>query len=358
MHELIENRPLAFGFIEDGNLHSLIHWPFTNEFSVFQQVGKSLVDFMRFDKQYIRLALDLLLTRYLDAKAYKDDWAFVAMVLWQTAMDHGMIGKNNYITVYMLSFIHLLLEGEVDPRILVDEDAEHITEYIHHLEMPDSDALSILAKRDVVFMYMLCIEDRQKDVEKTLSMILEKRESDGMTPIQRYYDLEQNNEEFAEHWHSAFITQLGQKAEGYEIQQFTVLEDIDDMLRYELVETLIRGVEFKRCKNCGMLFVPMGRSDALYCDFIIQGEKQPCNKIGANRQAKKKVAADPALKEYRSAYQRLNKRVELGYMEKESFQSWAKEAKKRCTQCQSKKTPFEEYRKWLDETSRQRNTGK
>ena len=83
-------------------------------------------------------------------------------------------------------------------------------------------------------------------------------------------------------------------------------------------------------------------------------EKQPCSKIGANRQAKKKVAADPALKEYRSVYQRLNKRVEQGYMEKDAFQVWAKEAKSRCIQCQNGEITFEEYKKWLDETSRQR----
>ena len=105
-----------------------------------------------------------------------------------------------------------------------------------------------------------------------------------------------------------------------------------------------------------MLFVPMGRSDALYCDFIMPGEKQPCNKIDANRQAKKKVAADPALKEYRSAYQRLNKHVELGYMAKEAFKAWAKEAKDRCTQCQNGDITFEEYKKWLDETSRRRKS--
>ena len=149
---------------------------------------------------------------------------------------------------------------------------------------------------------------------------------------------------------------MGQKAEGWDIQQFTILDDIDDMLRYELVETLVRGVEFKRCKNCGMLFIPTGRSDAIYCDFIMPGEKLPCNMIGANRQAKRKVAEDPILKEYRSAYQRLNKRVELGYMEKEAFQAWAKEAKSRCTQCQNGGIPMEEYKKWLDNTSRRRKS--
>ena len=35
MSELIEKRPLAYGFIEDGNLHNLIKWPFMEEVSVF-----------------------------------------------------------------------------------------------------------------------------------------------------------------------------------------------------------------------------------------------------------------------------------------------------------------------------------
>lgn len=356
MHDLIKNRPLARGFIENGNFHILIQWPFTEEFTTFQTLGKSLCDFMRADPFYLRTFLDLLLGRYIKAKEYKNDYDFIAAVLMQTSMEHGLIGKNNYLTVYFLSFIQLLLEGDADPRILVDEDTEQITRYLHRLEAEESSVPSDLAKQYIVLMYMSWIKDRQENVEKTLSLILERKETDGMTPIQRYYDLEQNDKEFAERWHSEFVTQLGQKAEGWDIQQFTILDDIDDMLRYELVETLVRGVEFKRCKNCGMLFVPMGRSDAVYCDFIMPGEKQPCNKIGANRQAKKKVAGDPTLKEYRSAYQRLNKRVELGYMEKEAFQAWAKEAKDRCTQCQNGDITFEEYKKWLDETSRQRKS--
>ena len=286
MSELIKDRPLAYGFIEDGNLHSLIKWPFTEEVSVFQPVGKSLVDFIRFDRDFMISVFEILLVRYMQAKEHKNDYDFIAAVLMQTAMEHGLIGKNNYLTVYFLSFIQLLLEGDADPRILVDEDTEQITRYLHRLETEESSVPSDLAKQYIVLMYMGWIKDRQENVENTLSMILERKETDGMTPIQRYYDLEQNDKGFAERWHSEFVTQLGQKAEGWDIQQFTILDDIDDMLRYELVETLVRGVEFKRCKNCGMLFVPMGRSDAVYCDFIMPGEKQPCNKIGANRQAK------------------------------------------------------------------------
>ena len=56
MSELIKDRPLAYSFIEDGNLHSLIKWPFMEEVSVFQPVGKSLVDFIRFDRDFMQSA--------------------------------------------------------------------------------------------------------------------------------------------------------------------------------------------------------------------------------------------------------------------------------------------------------------
>ena len=351
MSELIKDRPLAYGFIEDGNLHSLIKWPFTEEVSVFQPVGKSLVDFIRFDPDFMQSVFEILLVRYMQAKEHKDDYNFIAAVLLEVANQNRLVGTNNYLTVYVLSYIHLLLEGEVDPRILVGEKADVLTKYIQSNLHDDA----FFAKQELTGLYMDLIEERQLNVEATLSLVLEQREIDGLTPIQRYYELEQTDEEFRKYWHSDFIMKLGKKADGYNVQQFVVLENIDDMLRFELVQTLVQGIGFKRCKNCGMLFVPSGRSDTLYCDFIADGEEHSCRKIGANRQAKEKVAKDPVLQEHRRAYQRLNKRKEFGYMEEAAFKAWAKEATLRRKQCQEGTITFEEYKAWLDETSLQEN---
>ena len=353
MGEQIKDRPLAYGFIEDGNLHSLIKWPFTEEVSVFQPVGKSLVDFIRFDRDFMTSVFEILLVRYVQAKEHKNDYNFIAAVLWEVAMQHRMIGTNNYLTVYVLSYIHLLLEGEVDPRILVGEQAEVITKYIRSLDVGDSQDDSFFTKQELTGLYMDLMEERQLNVEATLSLVLEQREIDGLTPIQRYYELEQTDEEFRKYWHSDFVMKLGKKAEGYDVQQFVVLENIDDMLRYELVQTLVQGIGFKRCKNCGMLFVPSGRSDTLYCDFIADGEEYSCRKIGANRQAKKKVAEDPVLQEHRRAYQRLNKRKELGYMEESAFDIWSEEAATRRKQYIEGKLAPEVFKAWIDETSYQ-----
>lgn len=353
MSEQVKDRPLAYGFIEDGNLHSLIKWPFMEEVSVFQPVGKSLVDFIRFDRDFMISVFNILLTRYMQAKAHKNDYDFIAAVLWESAMQSRLIGTNNYLTVYVLSYIHLLLEGEVDSRILVGEHADAITQYIRSLDTCESEGDAFFAKQELTGLYMDLIEDRQLNVEATLSLVLEQRDNDGLTPIQRYYELEQTDEEFRKYWHSDFVMKLGKKADGYDVQHFAVLENIDDMLRFELVQTLVQGIGFKRCKNCGMLFVPSGRSDTLYCDFIADGEEYPCRKIGANRQAKEKVAKDPVLQEHRRAYQRLNKRKEFGYMEEAEFKTWADEAALRRRQCQDGAITFEEYKAWLDETSLQ-----
>ena len=355
MSDLIQSRPLAYGFIEDGNLHSLIEWPFINEVSVYQPVGKSLVDFIRFDRKFMTSVFTILFDRYIQAKKHKNDYGFIAAALLDAASKYKLIGANNYLTVYALSYMHLLLDEEVDPRIMVGQQADRISAYIRSVDMQDFDGFSLLTKRDMMDLYIDLIEERQQNVAETLSMVLEQRDSDGLTPIQRYYELEQTNKEFRRYWHSDFVMKLGKKGEDYDIQQFAVLQNIDDMLRYELVQTLVMGIGFKRCQNCGMLFVPSGRSDSLYCDFITRGEKQPCNKIGANRKAKEKVAGDPILQEHRRAYQRLNKRVEFGYMEKDAFKAWADEAKLRRTQCQQGEITFEEYKAWLDETSLQKN---
>ena len=354
MSELIEKRPLAYGFIEDGNLHSLIKWPFMEEVSVFQPVGKSLVDFIRFDRDFMTSVFEILLVRYMQAKAHKNDYNFIAAVLWEVAMQHRLIGTNNYLTVYVLSYIHLLLEGEVDPRILVGEKADVLTQYIRSLDLGDPQDDSFFAKQELTGLYMDLIEERQLNVEATLSLVLEQRDTDGLTPIQRYYELEQTDEEFRKYWHSDFVMKLGKKADGYDVQQFVVLENIDDMLRYELVQTLVQGIGFKRCKNCGMLFVPSGRSDTLYCDFVADGEEYSCRKIGANRQAKKKIAEDPVLQEHRRAYQRLNKRKELGYMEEAAFEVWSEEASIRRKQYEAGELTPEAFKAWLDETSLQK----
>ncbi len=103
-----------------------------------------------------------------------------------------------------------------------------------------------------------------------------------------------------------------------------------------------------------MPFIPVGRVDSLYCNRIMPGWTKPCNKIGANLAAKKKVNSNPALKIYRQAYQRMNKRMEQGYLEREAYDSWVTEAAEKRDQCLAGELSYKEFADWIDATSRRR----
>ena len=148
---------------------------------------------------------------------------------------------------------------------------------------------------------------------------------------------------------------LGLRGEnGTAVVQLTELVAIDDLIRYELFLLLTQGKGYRICKNCGRPFIPSGRSDILYCDRIMKGAKRPCREIGANLAERRKAASDPVWKAYRTAYQRLHKRVELGYMEDEAFVEWRNEATRKRDLCLAGGLDRVEFIAWIDRTSRRR----
>ncbi len=84
------------------------------------------------------------------------------------------------------------------------------------------------------------------------------------------------------------------------------------------------------------------------------GADKPCSEIGAYLADVKKVASDPVLSAYRKAYQRLHKRVELGYLEDDEFARWKDEAAQKRDQCLAGKIPKKEFLSWINCTRRQR----
>jgi len=84
------------------------------------------------------------------------------------------------------------------------------------------------------------------------------------------------------------------------------------------------------------------------------GQKRPCSDIGANLVAVEKRKKHPELRVYRQAYERLYKQVEMGYMEQSDFTAWDTVAREKRDACHAGDFPFDEFEKWIDETSRQR----
>ena len=139
------------------------------------------------------------------------------------------------------------------------------------------------------------------------------------------------------------------KENNTEFIEMYELPKIDDMLRFEMVQTVLRQRPFKRCKYCGKLFIPSGRSDSEYCERIATHEDKPCNVIGAYRTRDADVKNNKIKSEYKKAYNRMYSRKRHGLIDDE-FTTWSCQAIEQRDKCLDGKISFEAYKAWLDET--------
>ena len=146
--------------------------------------------------------------------------------------------------------------------------------------------------------------------------------------MDRYYQFEQEDSSFRKYWGSKFTVEFGQRnKEDKRIVQHTILNTMDDLLRYEMLQFLTQGKGYKFCKNCRKPFVPKGRSDTVYCDRIAQGAQKTCKQIGPYLTEKEKTASVPA---------------------------WNREATVKRDLCLKGELGYKDFADWIDSTSRQR----
>ena len=344
--------PLAKAFTKDNQIYFRLQTALMEDVSYNSVIGRNLVNFAFLDQDL----LERCMLEFFAVYVQRRDRGVHPDSIEEELVERSrrLFVRNSYLSIYLLGYVQFLMDEEIDPRIFsgITGDDKSLLNLIQR-EKPDGipDAL----KSGMISVLIRSYESKRRRSEKALKIVWEASQGDTRTPVERYCKLEQEDSFFRKHWHSTFMTTLGVwDAEMGKSVRFTVLETIDDMLRYEMVQLLIEGVGYKFCKNCGMPFIPSGRSDALYCDRVMTGQEKPCNKIGANLAAKKKVNSNPALKIYRQAYQRMNKRMEQGYLEREEYDAWVKAAAEKRDRCVVGELPYKEFAGWIDGTSRQR----
>ena len=78
------------------------------------------------------------------------------------------------------------------------------------------------------------------------------------------------------------------------------------LILFEAAHAMDAGTKFVKCKNCGHYFVPVGRSDSVYCGFPSpQDATRECREVGANATRARKMKNDTLTQEYRRLYMRL-----------------------------------------------------
>lgn len=132
---------------------------------------------------------------------------------------------------------------------------------------------------------------------------------------------------------------------------------IDGFLKDFLISSvyyfLLNGFCFKRCKNCGKFFVPLSRSDEMYCNNVSpQDKKRTCKEYGSQKLWYDRLKDDEAAKLSRNIYsakQMLVKRNPDILEYKKMFEYFKAERKKWEAWVKSGVKGKDEYISWLNE---------
>jgi len=349
-----ERAPLATGFLSKGNLYFNQNSKFVKEHSSYNKLGMALMDFVWLDYDLLQKIFNIMWTRYILYKNNGDDYDVIASSILKTC--DRFLRINSYLFIYMMAAMDILMNSQIDRRIFtydseLDEmdDSAFIDQDLSG-EIPDTD------KQELLELLIACINERQSIVEDTLNKVLADENIDsGQSAMKRLCKLQEADEFFRKYWHSNFETRIDRVIDDTNVYaNLTVLKTIDDMMRYELIQIILRNVKYKRCQSCGKLFLPVRRNNALYCNRIMPGQKRPCSEVGANLVAVEKRNTHPVLRIYRQAYNRMYKRAQEEYMSWSDFQKWNKQAVEKRNVCHAGDLPLDEFVKWIDETSRQR----
>lgn len=82
------------------------------------------------------------------------------------------------------------------------------------------------------------------------------------------------------------------------------------LIVFEMAHAIDNDTKIVKCKNCNNYFVPVGRSDAIYCSYPSpQDPEKACRDIGAQVTRTKMAKNDVVTTEYRRLYMRLKMRL-------------------------------------------------
>lgn len=127
----------------------------------------------------------------------------------------------------------------------------------------------------------------------------------------------------------------------------------DRLLISSIYYFFLNGFRFKRCKNCGRFFVPLSRSDEMYCNSPSpQDETRSCKEYGSQKLWYDRLKNDEVAKLARNVYsakQMLVRRNPDISAYREMFEYFKTERKKWERQLKSGEKSKDEYLAWLNE---------
>lgn len=130
------------------------------------------------------------------------------------------------------------------------------------------------------------------------------------------------------------------------------LISFDKLLISSVYYFFLNGFRFKRCKNCGRFFVPLSRSDEMYCNSPSPQDKaRSCKEYGSQKLWYDRLKNDEVAKLARNVYsakQMLVRRNPDILAYKEMFEYFKAERKKWERQLKSGEKSRDDYLAWLN----------
>jgi len=185
-------------------------------------------------------------------------------------------------------------------------------------------------------------EAQQKDLKLNNLIELQKEMIDLTEAcfIEKKFDKNFGGIEIDVKYKIFFSAKYGEFGESFEINE------IDTFCLFAIVQLLKSGVTINKCANCGDYFVPLTRSNEVYCNNIFSNGRN-CKQIGYEN----KINNDDVFKEYRKAYKNKNaykqRTKNHNQNAEKEFKQWVYAAKLKLGECQDKIITLDEFKEWL-----------
>lgn len=141
------------------------------------------------------------------------------------------------------------------------------------------------------------------------------------------------------------------------ITEYVLLKDFEELLYFEFIEVIKRGLRIRKCQNCNRYFVLLSKHDTLYCDRVDTNGKS-CKEIGNKQKYKENVEKDPLLKMYSKLYKSTHARMErhvdneydldVANHIRDSFLNWSKQLQQVRRDYVNGCMTAEEFRDWME----------
>jgi hypothetical protein len=206
--------------------------------------------------------------------------------------------------------------------MIITEIFNLIREYMWADGKDKNDLLNILnqgIKNNKIKQYILKESGKEKfDFDTIGSIFLSAYAAfaDSYAIFRHCFDLITNDNDFQPDKIDAFLKLYGENTkfqhidyrlalvEGEFAEIFTIKSSLS-LILFETAHILDNNVAILKCKNCGQYFVPIGRSDTIYCSYPSpQDFQRTCKEIGAQVSRSNKEKTDVSTREYRKVYMR------------------------------------------------------